>query len=67
MNLFSALQYAAGRGCAAVNMLLGEIIFGGLGIGIYSIILIALMGLFVGGLMVGRRPEYLGKKISVLK
>jgi len=48
-----------------VNMLLGEIIFGGLGTGLYSIILIALIGLFVGGLMVGRTPEYLGKQISV--
>ncbi len=44
-----------------VNMLLGEIIFGGLGTGIYSIIMIALLGLFIAGLMVGRSPEYLGK------
>ncbi|HRQ23254.1 MAG TPA: potassium-transporting ATPase subunit KdpA [Anaerolineales bacterium] len=48
-----------------VNLLLGEIIFGGLGTGLYSVILIALVGLFVGGLMVGRTPEYLGKKISI--
>jgi len=47
-----------------VNMLLGEIIFGGLGTGIYSIIVIALLGLFVTGLMIGRTPEYLGKKIE---
>ena len=47
-----------------VNMLLGEVIFGGLGTGLYSIILIALIGLFVGGLMVGRTPEYLGKQIG---
>ena len=48
-----------------INMLLGEIIFGGLGTGIYSIILVALLGLFIVGLMVGRTPEYLGKVIGV--
>src|SRR5262252_5123120 len=47
-----------------VNMLLGEVIFGGLGTGLYSIILVALIGLFAGGLMVGRTPEYLGKPIG---
>jgi len=45
-------------------MLLGEVIFGGLGTGLYSIILVALIGLFAGGLMVGRTPEYLGKQIG---
>jgi len=47
-----------------VNMLLGEIIFGGLGTGIYSIIMVVLLGLFLTGLMIGRTPEYLGKKID---
>src|SRR5215468_1796864 len=47
-----------------VNMLLGKVSFGGLGTGLYSIILVALIGLFVGGLMVGRTPEYLGKPIG---
>jgi K+-transporting ATPase ATPase A chain len=47
-----------------VNMLLGEIVYGGLGTGLYSIILIALLGLLLAGLMVGRTPEYLGKKIG---
>ena len=46
------------------NMLLGEIVFGGLGTGLYSIILIALVGLFLAGLMVGKTPEYLGKRIG---
>jgi K+-transporting ATPase ATPase A chain len=50
-----------------VNMLLGEMIFGGLGTGIYSIILVALIALFVAGLMVGRTPEYLGKRITLLE
>lgn len=48
-----------------VNMLLGEIVYGGLGTGLYSIIMVALIALFLGGLMVGRKPEYLGKEIGV--
>jgi K+-transporting ATPase ATPase A chain len=47
-----------------VNLLLGEVIFGGLGTGLYSIIMIALVAVFLGGLMIGRTPEYLGKKIT---
>jgi K+-transporting ATPase ATPase A chain len=47
-----------------INMALGEIVFGGLGTGLYSIILVLLVGLFVAGLMIGRTPEYLGKKIG---
>jgi K+-transporting ATPase ATPase A chain len=46
------------------NMLLGEITLGGLGTGLYSMVLIALVGVFMGGLMVGRTPEYLGKTIT---
>ena len=46
-----------------VNMLLGEIVFGGLGSGLYSIIMIALVALFLAGLMIGRTPAYLGKRI----
>jgi K+-transporting ATPase ATPase A chain len=48
-----------------VNMLLGEVVFGGLGTGLYSLVLIALVGLFAAGLMIGRTPEYLGKQITV--
>jgi potassium-transporting ATPase potassium-binding subunit len=47
-----------------VSMLLGEVVFGGLGTGVYSIVMMALVGVFLGGLMVGRTPEYLGKKIG---
>lgn len=50
-----------------VNMLLGEIVFGGLGTGIYSIVMVALVGLILAGLMIGRMPEYLGKKIGPLE
>ena len=47
-----------------VNMLLGEIVFGGLGTGLYSIVMIALVALFLAGLMIGRTPAYLGKRIG---
>ena len=46
-----------------VNMLLGEVTFGGLGTGLYSMVMVALVGIFMGGLMIGRTPEYLGKTI----
>jgi len=45
------------------NMLNGEVVFGGLGTGLYSIVMIALVGVFIGGLMVGRTPQYLGKTL----
>ncbi len=47
-----------------VNMMLGEIIFGGVGSGLYGMLLFAVIAVFVAGLMVGRTPEYLGKKIE---
>jgi K+-transporting ATPase ATPase A chain len=47
-----------------VNMLLGELVFGGLGTGLYSMVVAAAAAVFLGGLMVGRTPEYLGKKIG---
>ncbi len=46
-----------------VNMLLGELVFGGLGTGLYSMVMAAAIAVFLAGLMVGRTPEYLGKKI----
>ena len=55
----------AGALVTVVNMLLGEVVFGGLGTGIYSLVLIVLVGLFAAGLMVGRTPEYLGKQITI--
>jgi len=55
---------ALGGAVPLVNMLLGEIVYGGLGSGLYSIILIALLSLLLAGLMVGRTPEYLGKTIG---
>jgi K+-transporting ATPase ATPase A chain len=47
-----------------VNMLLGEIVFGGLGTGLYGMVMAAAIAVFLAGLMVGRTPEYLGKKIG---
>ncbi|WP_374001764.1 potassium-transporting ATPase subunit KdpA [Bdellovibrio bacteriovorus] len=51
-------------GVAMVNMMLGEVIFGGVGAGMYGMLLFALLSVFISGLMVGRTPEYLGKKIE---
>ena len=47
-----------------VNLLLGEVVFGGLGTGFYSMVMAAAIAVFLAGLMVGRTPEYLGKKIG---
>ena len=47
-----------------INMQLGEIIFGGVGSGLYGMLLMVIVAVFVAGLMVGRTPEYLGKKIE---
>ena len=47
-----------------VNMLLGEVIFGGVGAGLYGMLVFVVMAVFIAGLMVGRTPEYLGKKIE---
>lgn len=47
-----------------INMMLGEIIIGGVGTGFYGIVLFIVVAIFVAGLMVGRTPEYLGKKIE---
>ena len=47
-----------------VNMQLGEVVFGGVGTGLYGMILFVVLTVFIAGLMVGRTPEYLGKKIE---
>ena len=56
--------HAARRRRASSNIFLGEIIFGGVGSGMYGILFIIVLAVFVAGLMVGRTPEYLGKKIE---
>jgi K+-transporting ATPase ATPase A chain len=47
-----------------VNIMLGEVIFGGVGSGLYGILAFAIVAMFIAGLMVGRTPEYLGKKLE---
>jgi K+-transporting ATPase ATPase A chain len=47
-----------------VNIMLGEVVFGGVGAGIYGVLVFAILAVFLAGLMVGRTPEYLGKKIE---
>src|SRR5581483_5182418 len=47
-----------------VNILLGCIAFGGVGAGLYGMLLHAILAVFIAGLMVGRTPEYIGKKIE---
>jgi K+-transporting ATPase ATPase A chain len=49
------------------NMQLGEVVFGGVGTGIYSMLIFAIVGVFIAGLMIGRTPEYLGKKIEAFE
>jgi K+-transporting ATPase ATPase A chain len=62
----AAMESFTGLGGAVpmVNMMTGELVFGGIGSGLSSILLMALLAAFVAGLMVGRTPEYLGKKIQ---
>ncbi len=61
--MISSLSPIAG-GVALFNIMLGEIIFGGVGAGMYGILLHVMLTVFLAGLMVGRTPEYLGKKIE---
>jgi K+-transporting ATPase ATPase A chain len=62
----SALESFTGIGGAVpfANLSASEVIFGGVGTGLYSILLYVLLAVFIGGLMVGRTPEYFGKKIE---
>ncbi len=62
----AAFESLTGIGGAVpfVNLGLGEVVFGGVGAGLYSMLLYVLLAVFIGGLMVGRTPEYLGKKIG---
>jgi K+-transporting ATPase ATPase A chain len=49
------------------QMQLGEVVFGGVGTALYSILIFAIIGVFIAGLMIGRTPEYLGKKIDAFE
>lgn len=50
-----------------INMMLGEVIFGGVGTGMYGMLIFVFLTVFIAGLMVGRTPEYLGKKIGAFE
>ena len=54
-------------GLAMLNMMLGEVIFGGVGAGMYGMLMFVILTVFIAGLMVGRTPEYLGKKIEAFE
>jgi potassium-transporting ATPase potassium-binding subunit len=49
------------------NMMLGEVVFGGVGTGLYGMLVFAIMAVFIAGLMIGRTPQYLGKKIEAFE
>jgi K+-transporting ATPase ATPase A chain len=50
-----------------INIMLGEVIFGGVGAGMYGILIFVILTVFIAGLMIGRTPEYLGKKIEAFE
>jgi len=52
---------------ALINIMLGEVIFGGIGAGMYGMVIFIILTVFIAGLMVGRTPEYLGKKIEAFE
>jgi K+-transporting ATPase ATPase A chain len=62
----SAFESLTGLGGAVpfANLSMSEVVFGGVGTGLYSMLVFVLLAVFIGGLMVGRTPEYLGKKIG---
>ena len=62
-SMLSSLSPLAG-GIAMFNIMVGEVIFGGVGVGLCGMLMFALLTVFLAGLMVGRTPEYLGKKIE---
>jgi K+-transporting ATPase ATPase A chain len=53
-----------GGGLVLANIMLGEVVFGGVGSGLYGMLIFVVLSVFIAGLMVGRTPEYLGKKIE---
>jgi potassium-transporting ATPase potassium-binding subunit len=63
VNSFHDSFTAFGGGIALFDMMLGEVVPGGVGAGLYGLLMLAVLTVFIGGLMVGRTPEYVGKKI----
>ncbi|PZF79881.1 potassium-transporting ATPase subunit KdpA [Jiangella anatolica] len=64
VNSMHASYTGAGGGVVMLNMMLGEVSPGGVGSGLYGMVVLAILAVFLAGLMVGRTPEYLGKKIG---
>ena len=64
VNSFHDSYTAFGGGVTLLNMMLGEVSPGGVGTGLYGMLVLAILAVFLAGLMVGRTPEYIGKKIS---
>ena len=62
-NMHDSLLPLAGA-VPMVNIMLGEVVFGGVGSGLYGMLLFVIVAMFVAGLMVGRTPEYVGKKLE---
>jgi len=63
VNSFHDSFTAFGGGILVFDMMLGEVVPGGVGAGLYGLLMLAVLTVFIGGLMVGRTPEYIGKKI----
>jgi K+-transporting ATPase ATPase A chain len=63
VNSFHDSYTAFGGGMILFNMMMGEVTPGGVGAGLYGLLVLAIITVFIGGLMVGRTPEYIGKKI----
>jgi potassium-transporting ATPase potassium-binding subunit len=63
VNSFHDSFTAFGGGIALFDIMLGEVVPGGVGAGLYGMLMLAVLTVFIGGLMVGRTPEYIGKKI----
>jgi len=63
VNSFHDSFTAFGGGVLLFDMMLGEVVPGGVGAGMYGLLMLAVLTVFIGGLMVGRTPEYIGKKI----
>jgi potassium-transporting ATPase potassium-binding subunit len=63
VNSFHDSFTAFGGGIALFDIMLGEVVPGGVGSGLYGLLMLAILTVFLGGLMVGRTPEYIGKKI----
>ncbi|SDU80887.1 potassium-transporting ATPase subunit KdpA [Jiangella alkaliphila] len=64
VNSMHGSYTGAGGGVVMLNMMLGEVSPGGVGSGLYGMVVLAILAVFLAGLMVGRTPEYLGKKIG---